>query len=98
MPSPSRKADWPIIAALVLAVVAVALGVYAWGYFALSTVEVRVKLHAAPLADEEVYDRVFNRQWQVSIYTPAAHVESAIRGKRVTARQKLFSFFMSGER
>lgn len=65
-----KRADWPIITGVV-APVLLAAALYVWGYFALSDAEFYRKL------DMHLYD--YN--WQASIYTPAASVESVVRGR-----------------
>jgi len=78
MPSP-KKADWPVVAAVLAALVLVPLGVYVGGYFALSR-----KHEELP----GLWVRFYGTRWQAEIYAPAAQAESAITGDSVTT----FSF------
>jgi hypothetical protein len=72
-----KKADWPIVAAVLAPFVLVTLAIYAGSYLALST--------RYPFPDD-VYLRAFRHKWQATIYTPAATVEGVlIRGKVVAA-------------
>lgn len=62
-----KKADWPIVAGLLAAVVLVAIGFYAWGYFA-------VGLATKDNLGDRV--RVYEYNWQVTLFGPAAKIES----------------------
>jgi hypothetical protein len=74
MASPSRKADWPIITALLAVLVFVPLAVYVWGYFACST----------PTGYGQTSMRMFRTRLETKIYEPAAQVEWFFVGHRVT--------------
>jgi hypothetical protein len=78
MPSHSRKSDWPIVAGVVVVVLAVTLGLYIGGYFALSGTV------AYPFNNGRYY-RVFEHEWQATIYRPVTRVESTISGLKVGA-------------
>ena len=61
----------------VLAVFAIAFGLYAWGYFALGRV-----------TQDNLGDRVrvYKHGWQVTFYGPAAQVEAWVVGDDVWLR------------
>ena len=73
-----KTASWPIVAALLVAVVLVPLALYVGGYFALSS-----KVEFAP----NVYVRYFKPRWGATIYAPAAEIESHVTGGKVEARR-----------
>lgn len=78
MPSPRKKGDWPVVAALVVAVLLLAaLGGYVGGYLALSY---RVDVEG----DERLW-RAYDYKWQAAVFTPAAKVESLLIGRPVRA-------------
>jgi hypothetical protein len=70
-----RKADWPIIAGVVV-LLSAALGAYVAGYFATSSLVWHPVFGPA---------RIFDREWEANFYFPAARVESLIRGREVDA-------------
>ena len=74
-----RKADWPIIAGMILAVLVVALGGYVGGYFALSAGR-----HESEENPPTVH-RWYRKNWQALLFQPAANVEGLIVGKKVYA-------------
>ena len=80
MGEPRKKADWPVVVSLVLAVVLVPLAVYICGYFGSSELQ-----YVASSDAENPYYREFSHNWQVTIYTPAVRVEAIIRGRRMYA-------------
>jgi hypothetical protein len=55
LPSPRKTADWPIVAAIVLGLVLVPLGVYVGGYYALGE-----KLETPSTS----YYRIYAARWQ----------------------------------
>ena len=63
------KPDWPIVAALMLAVVAV-LAVYVGGYLAMGSVGTVSTQHETKMC------RFYSAQWQADVFWPAAQVES----------------------
>lgn len=76
-----KKADWPIVITVLLAVALTSLGLYVWGYFALGTVKKEYWM------DEAAKVRVYDAEWQATIYAPAARVEQLITGRTVGVRQ-----------
>ena len=79
MSSPRKKADWPIIAALVVVGVLLLLPmVYVGGYFLMPETSTR----NVPLIGAATV-RVFDAKWEVHIYQPMARIESQVSGRRV---------------
>jgi hypothetical protein len=74
MASPRKKSDWPIVTAVVLAVVLVPLGVYVGGYFVTGE-----KLETPSSS----YYRIYPTRWQARIFWPAARVESVFTGDEI---------------
>jgi hypothetical protein len=74
MPSPRKTADWPIVAAIVLAMVLMPLGVYVGGYYATGE-----KLETPSRS----YYRIYSTRWQARIFWPAARVESVFTGDEI---------------
>lgn len=81
--SESRKrADWPIVAAIVLALL-VASGAYIGGYFAASESRTLTSqplmINGALMAEVQIV-RVFKLSWLRTVYWPAAKIEAVIHG------------------
>jgi hypothetical protein len=76
MPSPHKKADWPIVAALLAVIVLAPLGLYVTGYFLLSTRTIDIGYDGAVV-------RWFDSRWATQVYYPAAKVEGVLIGNRV---------------
>ena len=72
-----QKADWPIVAALVLAVVVLPLAVYFGGYFRMGG------LGTISNGRETKKCRVYSAQWQMVVFRPAAQVESFLTGEEI---------------
>jgi hypothetical protein len=68
-----KRADWPIIVAVLLALVLAPLAIYVGGYFAVSRY----------ISDRGRSFRRFEYAWQGYVFFPAATVESLIRGEEV---------------
>ena len=81
MPAP-KKADWPIVATVVAALVLVALAVYIGGYFALARGRHE---YSSTSTGEIIVIRSYREKWQATIYQPAAKVEGKLVSKRVRA-------------
>jgi hypothetical protein len=69
-----KKADWTILAALVLAVVVVPLAVYFGGYVAMGNTGTVSTKHESKMC------RFYSTQWQADLFWPAAQVESFLAG------------------
>ena len=79
MSEPRKKTDWSIAAGLILALlVMVLLGLYVWGYYTMGGVG---SVTLDPGGPATV--RVYNAQWKAGLFTPAAKVESLLRGRQV---------------
>ena len=76
-----KKADWPVVAALLLLPVLAALGAYVSCYYAMS--DLSPSLTAAELNSKPNLVRFYDAKWKATIFTPAAKVESLMRGQRV---------------
>ena len=72
-----RKADWLIVAALVLLVVVVPLGAYVGGYFAMGGVGTVSTQYESKMC------RFYPTQWQAEAFKPAARVESFLAGHEI---------------
>ena len=79
MTSPSTAA--PILA--VLAIVLVPLGAYVGGYFWLG---VRVQGQTRNLLGNtvDVTQVIYNHDWQIRLFSPAARLESIVTGRHVS--------------
>lgn len=75
-----RKADRPIVAAAIAALLFAVLGTYVGGYFATSEFREATVLTSS---GRPIYWRVFDQDWQARLYSPAIRIESMIRGNRV---------------
>jgi hypothetical protein len=76
----SRKADWPILCAVVATLV-LALGAYIGCYYAMS--DLRPSLAAAEMNSKPGLVRFYDAKWKATIFTPATKVESLLRGQPV---------------
>lgn len=81
MAEPRKKTDWPIVAGVILALVVVSLGGYVVGYFALSSC---AEIPGNPRTKGVIF-RTYDKQWQATIFKPAAHIEGIVIGKKVFA-------------
>jgi hypothetical protein len=72
-----KRADWPLVIGVLLVVLSVALGLYSWGYFALG------RATQDNLGDRV---RVYDQNWLVTLYGPAAKVERYFIGDDVWLR------------
>lgn len=82
MSESKKHAGWPVVAALAAPIViAGAVGLYAWGYFATS------QCHDTP--NGYATWRVFDREWEESIFYPALRVESWLRGVKIDSSTKV---------
>ena len=73
-----KKAEWPIVAAL-LALVLVPLGAYVGGYYAAG------EKYELTFRQGRVYYRIYKARWQARIFWPATHVESFLTGAEISA-------------
>jgi hypothetical protein len=72
-----KKADWPVVAAMVLAVALVApLALYVGGYFALAKTTTGV-------GPRKATERLYDSAWQFRIFQPAAKVEAFLTGTEI---------------
>lgn len=72
-----KKSNWPLIAALMLAVLLLPAAAYFGGYFALGGIGTLSTGSATYMC------RVFPAQWQADVFRPAAKVESFFTGQEV---------------
>jgi hypothetical protein len=72
-----KKSNWPMIAALLLAVLLLPVAAYFGGYFALGGIGTLTTGHATCMC------RAYPAQWQADIFRPAAKVESFFTGQEV---------------
>jgi hypothetical protein len=74
-----KKADWPVVAALGVVALLLALPVvYVGGYFLLPETSTRnfPQVGVATV-------RVFDAKWEVQVYQPMARIESQVSGRRI---------------
>lgn len=72
-----KKSNWPLIAALLLAVALLPAAAYFGGYFTLGGIGTLSTGSATYMC------RVYSAQWQADIFRPAARVESFFTGQEV---------------
>jgi hypothetical protein len=75
MGEPRRKADWPILAAVIAALMLVPLGFYVGGYFFLGETSDVLVMNKADGICHAGIGRRYQSQWLARIYTPAGEVE-----------------------
>ena len=79
MSADRNKGGWQIAAGVIFAlVVMVALGVYVRGYYKMGAVGGVMLEPGGPATV-----RVYNAKWKTTLFTPAAKVESLLRGRHV---------------
>ena len=78
--SERKTASWPIVAAVIAALVLAPFGLYVGGYFALPTTEYEHN----PYSGEIVRIRWFSTEWQYSIYELAGRVEALLTGRNIS--------------
>lgn len=72
-----KKADWPIVAVLVLAVVLVPLAIYFGGYFAMGGIGTVSTQYETKMC------RFYPAQWLADAFRPAARIESFLAGHEI---------------
>ena len=73
-----KKADWPVVAALVLALFISAVGIYIGGYYWLAK-----SLEIPVLTRLPVKGVQYDSQWLAEIYKPAGRIEQFLTGRPV---------------
>ena len=78
-----KKAEWPIVAAVLLFVVALPLTVYVQAYFAMGAIGTVSNQYESNAC------RFYSAQWQADLFWPAVQVESFFAGHHIkTAHAK----------